>query len=78
MARKRIVCKKLKGLMGEHDITISELSKRIGLSKNSLTMKINGWRDWRYCELLFVIKQFGFSEVKDVFPELYDYILRAG
>ena len=77
-SKKSIVCKKLKGLMAEHDITIRKLSEKIGISENSLTLKINGQRDWWYWEMLFVIKQFEITEVKDVFPELYESILKAG
>lgn len=78
MARKQIVCKKLKGLMVEHGLTLKDLSKKIGISENSLTLKINGRRDWWYWEIMLITKQFGFSEVKEVFPELYNSILRAG
>lgn len=78
MVRKQIVCKKLKGLMVEHSLTLKDLSKKIGISENSLTLKINGRRDWWYWEIMLITKQFGFSEVKEVFPELYNSILRAG
>lgn len=74
----QLVSKRLKGLMAEHDITIRELSKKMSISKNSLTQKINGQREWYFDELIFITRQFGFSEVKEVFPELYNYILRAG
>jgi len=77
-AKKPIICKKLKGLMAENDVTIRKLSAKIGISENSLTLKINGRRDWWYWEMLFVMKQFGFTEVKEVFPELYESILKAG
>lgn len=74
----KIASKRLRGLMVEHDITFYELSKRMGISKNSLILKTNGQHNWRYWELIFIIKQFGFSEVKEVFPELYNAVLRAG
>lgn len=75
---ERIACRKLKGLMAEYDISIRELSKRIGISEKSLSLKINGRHEWWYWELVFIVKQFGFPEVKDVFPELYNYVLDAG
>ncbi|WP_273483667.1 helix-turn-helix domain-containing protein [Desulforamulus ruminis] len=75
--KKPIVCKKLKGLMAEHEITIRKLSRKIGISENSLTLKINGKRPWWFWEMLVITKEFGFSEVKDVFPEIYDSILKA-
>ncbi|WP_347491173.1 helix-turn-helix domain-containing protein [Desulfoscipio sp. XC116] len=77
MTKKPIVSKRLKGLMAEHEITIRKLSQKIGISENSLTLKINGRRDWWYWEMIAIMKHFGFSEVKDVFPELYDHILKA-
>lgn len=78
MAKKSIVCKKLKGLMAEHEITVRQLSKKIGISENSLTLKINGRRDWWYWEMVSVMKHFGFSEVREVFPEIYNHVLKAG
>lgn len=73
----KIVNKRLKGLMVERNITISELSKKMGISARSLARKINGHQDWWYYELIFIVKQFGFSEVREVFPELYNHILKA-
>ena len=70
MAVKRVVSRRLKGLMAEHDITLKSLAEKIGISVNSLTLKINAQRDWWYWELILIVKEFGFSEVKDVFPEL--------
>ncbi|MFZ5650124.1 MAG: helix-turn-helix domain-containing protein [Bacillota bacterium] len=78
MAKKPIVCKKLKGLMAEHEITVRQLSQKIGISENSLTLKINGRRDWWYWEMVLVMKHFGFQEVKEVFPEIYNHVLKAG
>jgi len=75
---KNIISKRLKGLMAEHKITVRELSKRLSISEKSLSLKINGRCDWLYEEMIFVIKQFGFSEVKEVFPELYNFVLEVG
>jgi len=77
MAKKPIVCRKLKGLMAENDITVRKLSQKMGISENSLTLKINGHRDWWYWEMVSVMKNFGFTEVKDVFPEIYNHVLEA-
>jgi len=77
VASKKIVCKKLKGLMVEHDMPAKKLSKKIGISESSLTQKINGHRDWWYWEVLLIVKVFKFSEVKDVFPELYESFSKA-
>jgi transcriptional regulator with XRE-family HTH domain len=73
-----ITSKRLKGLMAEHGITVREFSKRIGISEKSLSLKIGGRREWMYWELILIAKQFGFSEVRKVFPELYEAILQAG
>lgn len=73
-----IASKRLKGMMAESDTTIINLSKKMGISRRSLALKINGQREWSYDELVFITKQFGFSEIKEVFPELYNHILRAG
>ena len=77
MTNKRIVCKRLKGLMTEHEITINDLAKRIGISENSLAQKINGHRDWWHWEVLLVFKQFNASNAREVFPELYDLVQKS-
>jgi len=73
----KIISKKLKGLMAEHEISVRELSNIIDVSERSLSLKINGRRDWVYYEMLSITKQFGFLEIKEVFPEIYNYILKA-
>jgi len=78
MANKNlVVSRKLKGLMVEKGITLPVLSKKIGISENSLAQKINGHRDWWYRELIFIVKEFGYLKVRDVFPELYESVLNA-
>lgn len=77
MAKKPIVCKELKGLMAKHGFTVGKLSKKIGISENSLTLKINGRRDWWFWEMIAIIRVFEFSEVKEVFPEIYEAVLKA-
>lgn len=74
---KRVVSRRLKGLMAEHDTTIKDLAKKIGISENSLTLKINAQRDWWYWELMLIVKAFGYSEIKDVFPELYEAVSKV-
>lgn len=71
---ERIISKKLKGLMAEHRLTNAELSKKIGISPKTLSLRINGQRKWLYKELVDITKLFGFSSVKEVFPELYNSI----
>lgn len=77
MAKKRIVCKRLKGLLAENELTINALAKRIGISENALSLKINGYRDWWYWEVMLVAKEFGAENSKDVFPELYKELSRV-
>ncbi len=71
MAKRRIICKRLKGLMAENELTINKLAKKIGISENALSIKINGYRDWWYWEVMLITKEFGYENAKDVFPELY-------
>ena len=71
MPKKQIVSRRLKGLMAEHDITLKDLSRKIGISENSLTLKINGQRDFWFWEIALIVRELGFTEIKDVFPELY-------
>jgi len=73
-----ITSKRLKGLMAERDITLLELSGKMGISENDLRLKINGLADWLFSELVFVVDCLGFSEVREVFPELYNHVLNTG
>ncbi len=70
----RIVCKRLKGLMAEHDIPLQKLAKIIGAPEKSLRAKIKGQKKWLFQELLAIIKYFNCTEIKEVFPELYNSI----
>lgn len=72
---KGIVYKRLKGLMAEHGITIPELAKKMGISKSSLSRKINGRQTLYAHEVCFITQYFWFSELKNVFPEMYNSIL---
>jgi len=77
MAVRKIASRKLKGLMVEHGITLKDLSKKIGISENSLVQKINGHRDWWYWEMVLIAKEFGYSEVQTVFPEVHAAATKA-
>lgn len=74
---KIIVSRKLKGLMAEHGITMRELSQKTGISQKSLSLKINGQGCWLFADLMLIASHFGFSEVKEVFPEIYKCILET-
>ena len=71
-SKKEIVCKELKGLLAKNDLTIGKLAGKLGISENALTLKINGERRLWLDEALKITKIFGFEQVRDVFPELYD------
>jgi len=71
MNNKEIVSRRLKGLMAEHGVTIPALAKKMGISKSSLSRKINGKQIWWAREIAFITKYFWFSEFRNVFPEMY-------
>ncbi|HOV80327.1 MAG TPA: hypothetical protein PK728_09515 [Bacillota bacterium] len=71
-AGNRIVSKRLKGLMVEHDASLRELARITGAPEKSLMAKIDGQKKWLFRELLAIIKYFNYTEVKEVFPELYN------
>lgn len=72
---KNVVSRRLKGLMAEHGITIPELAKKMGISRSSLSRKINGRQTWYAHEICFITKYFWLSEFKNVFPEMYKEVL---
>jgi transcriptional regulator with XRE-family HTH domain len=78
MSKKRTICKRLKGLLAENELTISNLAKKIGISENALSLKINGYREWWFWEVMLVTKEFGAENAKEVFPELYAELLKKG
>lgn len=77
MKKKRIICNRLKGLMVERGIDLVKLSKMVGKSENALTLKINGYRDWWAWEIFAIVKAFKYTEIKEVFPELYEVFTKA-
>ncbi|MCM1567015.1 MAG: helix-turn-helix transcriptional regulator [Dehalobacter sp.] len=75
---KNVVSRRLKELMAEHEITIPELAKKMGISKSSLSRKINGRQTWYAHEMCFITQYFWFSEFKNVFPEMHNSVLSEG
>lgn len=67
--KERVVCKRLKGLMVENELTLQALAEMIGISENSLTQKINGHREFWYWEMVAISKVFR-DNLENVFPEL--------
>jgi len=77
MAAKKIVCNRLKGLMVEKGMPAKILSKKVGISESTLLQKINGHRDWWFWEVVAIVKVMGYFETKEVFPELYEGVLKV-
>jgi len=65
------VCKRLKTLLFDKDITYAKLAQKLGISENNLTLKINGKRRWWIDECVFVARYLGFSDLNEVFPEIF-------
>lgn len=77
MGRKPIISRRLKGLMAENDMSVRDLSRKIGISEGSLNLKINGQRPWWLWETIIIVKFFGLSEIKEVFPEAYEATMKT-
>jgi len=74
-------CLTLKGLLVAKQITYKALAQKLGISENSLTLKINGQRYWWYWEVAIVfnlLKNVKYNTVEDVFPELCGLFVARG
>ncbi len=78
MQTNPIVSRKLKKLIKEKELTYPDLAKKIGISANSLTLKINGRRNWWFWETITIAQCFGFDDLREVFPEQYGAFLKQG
>jgi DNA-binding XRE family transcriptional regulator len=65
----RVECNRLRGIVAERKLTIEWIAKKIGISVNSLSIKINGHREFKFSEA-YRIANLLEMEVRDVFPEL--------
>lgn len=75
MADIKIISKRLKGLMAENDITLIDLSGKMNISADELSMKINDGENWYYRDMIFIARLLGYNEIRPVFPELYNSVL---
>lgn len=73
---KYIESKRLKTILFDKGITYEQLAKKIGISENNLYHKINGKRRWWIDECIEIAKILGFSEIKEVFPEIYNEYIK--
>lgn len=58
---------KIKKLMEIYCVTFEELSIRLGVSKQTLTRKMNGTTDWTYNEIMLLTQLFNIEEPQDFF-----------
>jgi len=75
LADIKIISKRLKGLMAENDITLIDLSGKMNISADELSMKINDGENWYYRDMIFIARLLGYNEIRPVFPELYNSVL---
>jgi transcriptional regulator with XRE-family HTH domain len=73
---KRIESRRLKTLLFDADITYAQLAKKLGVSENNITMKINGKRRWWIDECVEIARILGRSNLEEIFPELYNAYIR--
>lgn len=62
--------------MAENSLTHATLAKKIGISENSFTIKINGTREWKFIETLLISQIFN-KDIKEVFPEIYKEVQKV-
>jgi transcriptional regulator with XRE-family HTH domain len=60
---------KLKGLLKKNKITQNELAEMLGLTYQTISIKMNGHKDFTQSEIRAIIKVFGLTpeEVVDIF-----------
>lgn len=58
---------KLNQLMAEYYVTFDELSIRLGVSKPTLTRKMNGMTDWTYSEIMLLVQIFNIQDPEQFF-----------
>lgn len=71
-----IVSKRLKTLLFDKGITYAQLARKIGISENNLALKINGKRRWWIDECVEITKILGYTDVREVFPEIYNAYIK--
>ena len=72
-----VTSRKLRGIMAEYGISTFELSQEMKIPESTLLLKIDGRCEWLFCETMYIVKRLGFSGFRDVFPEIYNYVLKT-
>ena len=58
---------KINQLMEEYYVPFGELAIRLGVSKQTLTRKINGTTDWTYNEMILLAQIFNIQDPESFF-----------
>lgn len=67
MASKTISFGKLKGKMAEVGITQNALAKSLGMSRSSLSLKMNGKREFTLAELRIIVEVLNIDDPRSYF-----------
>ena len=67
MASKTISFGKLKGKMAEVGITQNALAKSLGMSRSSLSLKMNGKREFTLAELRIIVEVLNIDDTRSYF-----------
>jgi len=76
MQNVQVKSHRLTVILFDRKITYPQLAKKIGISGNSLQQKINGQRRWWIDECVSIAKYLGYEDLREVFPEVYEHILK--
>ncbi|MFA5252035.1 MAG: hypothetical protein WC454_05575 [Phycisphaerae bacterium] len=78
MKNEIIPCDHLAELMDKHKLKSIALSSMLMITNESFLLKLSGCEEWLFKEMLLLANLFGLSEVKDLFPEIYNHVLNSG
>lgn len=67
MASKTVSFGKLKGKMAEIGITQNALAKSLGMSRSSLSLKMNGKREFTLAELRIIVEVLNIDDPRSYF-----------
>lgn len=67
MASKTVSFGKLKGRMAEVGITQNALAKSLGMSRSSLSLKMNGKREFTLAELRIIVEVLNIDDPRSYF-----------
>lgn len=66
-----VECLTLKRLLFGN-MTYAQFAKKLGISENNFTFKINGKRGWWLEECILAVKLLDKKDLKEVFPEAFE------